>query len=134
MSSAVDSLGNSPGSASILQALFKDVKARVDRGRGRKTGREPWAEMRSVSQPLSYEKAHPAATRGSDAYSTELVLTVTHAHKEGEVSSACSEVCTQLGAQQDALNQRRLSGGGCSSWPIKGESSPKGLIMKNQNI
>lgn len=102
LSSAGDSLGNSPGSASILPAMFKDVKARVDRGRGRKTGREPWAEMRSVSQPLSYEKAHPAATQGSDAYSTELVLTVTHVHKEGEVSSACSEGCTRLGAQQGA--------------------------------
>lgn len=117
--------------------MFKDVKARVDGGRGRKMRREPWAEMRSVSQPLSYEKAHPAATRGSDAYRTELVLTVTHAHKEGEVSSACSEVCTQLGTQQGApsfelekASWRRR----CSSWPIKEESSPKGLRMKNQNI
>lgn len=49
LSSACGSLGNSPGLASILQATFKDVKARAGRYSGRKTEREPWAEMRSVS-------------------------------------------------------------------------------------
>lgn len=79
--SAGGSLGNRSGSASILQAVFKVEKPRIGRHSRRKTKREPRAEMGSVSQPLSYLEAHPAATQGSNACSTRLVFLQSHTHK-----------------------------------------------------
>lgn len=117
--------------------MYKVEKPRIGRHSRRKTKREPWAEMRPVSQPLSYQEAHPAATRGSNACNTRLVFIQSHTHKRdkwAELTVKCvqgwkhnSSGCSQTWIREGFLDR---GWGGFSTWPIKGESLPRGVKLK----